>query len=346
MTGEYPRATDTFIRREVAALRTFGIHVQTFSVRRPHEEDIADPDVAESRKSTIYLLPPRRLIWAHLTQWISSPKKYLSAIKLAWSTCPPGLRGMTRQAAYFAEAGLLARLMKRHTLSHLHNNFADSSCSVAALAAEMGGFTFSFTIHGFREFLAHDLWWISEKIDRALFVNFISYSCRSLAMALSSQNCWEKLRIVHCGVDPTLFDVKEHRGDGRSLLYVGRLVNLKGLPILLEAIAKLQDATLIIAGEGPEGKVLQARATELGIADRVQFIGSQTQNSCPRTLEAGRRLRNEQLYGGHSGCPDGGAGGWRARRGDEDRRDTRVGRGWAKRFAGRAGKCRGACESR
>jgi len=35
MTGEYPRATDTFIQREVAALRASGVHVETLSVRRP-----------------------------------------------------------------------------------------------------------------------------------------------------------------------------------------------------------------------------------------------------------------------------------------------------------------------
>ena len=35
MTGEYPRATDVFIQREVAELRRQGFHVETFSVRQP-----------------------------------------------------------------------------------------------------------------------------------------------------------------------------------------------------------------------------------------------------------------------------------------------------------------------
>ena len=48
---------------------------------------------------------------------------------------------------------MLARWMKKHSLQHLHNHFADSSCSVAAIAAEMGGFTFSFTIYGTVNFL-------------------------------------------------------------------------------------------------------------------------------------------------------------------------------------------------
>ncbi len=46
------------------------------------------------------------------------------------------------------EAGLLAAWMSKLSLTHLHNHFADSSCSVAAIAAEIGGFSFSFTTHG------------------------------------------------------------------------------------------------------------------------------------------------------------------------------------------------------
>ena len=38
LTGEYPRATDTFIQREVAALRKQGVQIKTFSVRPTGEE--------------------------------------------------------------------------------------------------------------------------------------------------------------------------------------------------------------------------------------------------------------------------------------------------------------------
>src|SRR5437763_3741613 len=56
MTGEYPRATDTFIQREVAALRALGHHVQTFSVRTPPLNENAEAEILAERRSTIYLL--------------------------------------------------------------------------------------------------------------------------------------------------------------------------------------------------------------------------------------------------------------------------------------------------
>lgn len=57
MTGSYPRATDTFIQREVAAVRRLGVDVQTFSVRTPPESDRVGPERAAERGRTIYVLP-------------------------------------------------------------------------------------------------------------------------------------------------------------------------------------------------------------------------------------------------------------------------------------------------
>jgi glycosyltransferase involved in cell wall biosynthesis len=285
MTGEYARVTDTFIQREVAGLRALGHHVQTFSVRRPPKNENIGAETKAARESTIYLLPPRGLAQAHLVQLLSSPRKYFSALALAWSNCPPGLRAMARQAAYFAEAAMLVRLMKRHSLLHLHNHFSDSSCSVAAMAAEMGGFTFSFTMHGPAEFYEPKRWWIDKKIQRALFVNCISHFCRSQAMLLAPMDCWSKLRIVHCGIDPNSFEMKKHEGRGNRLLFIGRLAKAKGLPILLEAAARVADATLDIAGDGPERKILEEKARMLNISNRVKFLGYQSQQQVRELLK-------------------------------------------------------------
>jgi colanic acid/amylovoran biosynthesis glycosyltransferase len=285
MTGQYPRATDTFIQREVAALRALGHHVQTFSVRTPPQNENVDETILAERKSTIYLLPPRGLLIAHLAQMLSSPRRYLAAFALAWKICPHGVGAMARQAAYFAEAAMLVRQMKKHALSHLHNHFADSSCSVAAIAAAMGGITYSFTIHGPAEFYEPKFWRIDEKVRRALFVNCISHFCRSQVMLFTSLECWNKLRIVHCGVDPDTFVVKRHKGRGRQLLFVGRLAAMKGLPILLNALARLDGVTLNIAGDGPDRALLERQARELNVSSRLKFLGYQSQQQVRKLLE-------------------------------------------------------------
>ncbi len=169
MTGQYPRVTDTFIQREVATLRGPWISRADFSVRKPPDTESVGSENG-SREELHYLsAASNRVVRAHFVQLLSSPRRYFSALALAARNCPPGLRATARQVAYFAEAGMLARLMKKHSLAHLHNHLSDSSCSVAAIAAEIGGFTFSFTMHGPAEFYEPKLWWIDEKVRRALF---------------------------------------------------------------------------------------------------------------------------------------------------------------------------------
>jgi colanic acid/amylovoran biosynthesis glycosyltransferase len=284
MTGEYPRATDTFIQREVAALRALNYHVQTFSIRMPPQSEFVDANILAERKSTIYLLPPRGLVIAHLVQILSSPKRYFESLALAWKICPPGIRAIARHAAYFAEAAMLVRLMKKHALRHVHNHFADSSCSVAMIASAMGGTTYSFTIHGPGEFYQPGALRIDEKVKRALFVNCISNFCRSQVMLFTSLDCWNKLRIVHCGVDPEAFEFKKPEGHGNQLLYVGRLAAMKGLPVLLESLAKLEGVTLNVAGDGPDRAVLEEMAQSLNIGPRIKFLGYQSQQQVRKLL--------------------------------------------------------------
>jgi glycosyltransferase involved in cell wall biosynthesis len=101
-----------------------------------------------------------------------------------------------------------------------------------------------------------------------------------------------KVRVIHKGVDPRRLRIgpsyDRHRPPsvpadavppgGRSVLFVGRLVPYKGVPVLLEAFAELgrmgeERISLLIAGRGPLLSTLRPRATELGIAPRVHFLG-------------------------------------------------------------------------
>ena len=290
MTGEYPRATDTFIQREVAALRQRGVHVQTFSVRKPAKDENVGPEQQSEGQNTSYLQPicPWDLVKSHFKLLKSSPGRYFSAAWLALRARPPGLKALVWQLAYFAEAGLVASRMRKDELVHLHNHFSNSSCSVAMLASALGGFTYSFTMHGPAEFFAPEYWRIDEKIRRALFVCCISHFCRSQGMIFAPQEKWPRMHIVHCGVDPELYRRAHHEGQGKRLLFVGRLAAVKGLPVLFEAIAQLRqdrpNIILTIAGDGPDRQQLVQRAKELNIEENVRFLGYQSQSQVRELL--------------------------------------------------------------
>lgn len=85
--------------------------------------------------------------------------------------------------------------------------------------------------------------------------------------------------VISMGVNTSQFG-KQHRvldyfgqGDKRVVLFVGRLVEIKGVEYLIEAMKKV-DAMLVIVGDGPLRKELKARAAS--IKDKVVFMGAKT----------------------------------------------------------------------
>jgi glycosyltransferase involved in cell wall biosynthesis len=63
--------------------------------------------------------------------------------------------------------------------------------------------------------------------------------------------------------------------NGATLAFAGRLTAQKSLERALEAVAGADGVHLVVAGEGPDRAQLEERARELGIADRVRFLGAQ-----------------------------------------------------------------------
>jgi glycosyltransferase involved in cell wall biosynthesis len=62
--------------------------------------------------------------------------------------------------------------------------------------------------------------------------------------------------------------------DSATVLYAGRLTSEKGIAHLIRALAGSKiEWQLLVAGDGPERKSGEALAQQLGIADRIKFLG-------------------------------------------------------------------------
>lgn len=291
LTGEYPRATDTFIQREVAALRALGVTVETASVRRTDPSHHVGPEQRAEAAATFHLLEtalhPWRMTCAKLSA-LRHPHRFARALALAWRTAPKGLRGRIYNLVYFGEALVLAHRMKARGITHLHNHIAKSSGTVAMLAAEIADLPHSFTLHGPDIFFAPEHWALGEKIARASFVACISDFARSQAMLFSDPAHWHKLHVVHCGVDPALYAKARSTPDDR-LLFVGRLSAVKGVAVLLHALAQARATRpalgLDLIGDGEARGALEALARDLGLADAVRFHGYRGQAEVARMLK-------------------------------------------------------------
>ena len=83
------------------------------------------------------------------------------------------------------------------------------------------------------------------------------------------------VRIVHNGVSKAEFKPIETKTDATDLVFMGELRPVKGIDVLLDAIARLRDAgrnvTATLVGDGPERAALQAQAEALGLTGLVRF---------------------------------------------------------------------------
>ena len=119
--------------------------------------------------------------------------------------------------------------------------------------------------------------WGVKRLD---YVQCISEFTRDMARQAGYPD--RMLRMIPNAVDTDRFHSREPAAAAPSddvpcVVYVGRLRTVKGVYVLLDAWAEVVrqvPARLLIAGDGPEGDGLVARAAELGITDSIEFMGA------------------------------------------------------------------------
>jgi glycosyltransferase involved in cell wall biosynthesis len=98
-------------------------------------------------------------------------------------------------------------------------------------------------------------------------------------------------RVVHNGVNRSEFEPVITAPDATDLVFVGELRALKGVDVLLDAIALLaRDGTrvsLTVVGDGPDRAAFEGQATEQGVDKMVRFVGSMPARSA---FSLGRQL--------------------------------------------------------
>lgn len=85
-----------------------------------------------------------------------------------------------------------------------------------------------------------------------------------------------KAGVVYNGIDLSSFaESKPYPHPRPYILGIGRHVPQKGFDVLLKAFAQSVQTShdLLLAGDGPERGALEQLSAELGLADRVQFVG-------------------------------------------------------------------------
>lgn len=189
-----------------------------------------------------------------------------------------------------AQAWHAWRLCRQRKVAVIHAHWLIPQGLIAALLQKLPGTSIPFVVtsHG------ADLYALRspalQALKRLVLNRSSSATVVSSAMRMAVEQMGSDIRkvcVVPMGVDMAQRFTPGHGllRSSSELLFVGRLVEKKGLRHLLDALpmvlAALPEVRLTIAGFGPDEAFLQARTKELGLQDAVNFIGALAQKDLP-----------------------------------------------------------------
>ncbi|RRH77936.1 glycosyltransferase [Falsigemmobacter faecalis] len=278
----YPSPSHSFIRREIRALEAQGHEVLRLAMRAD-SAPLKDAGDREEATRTRHLL--REGAGPLLKAMLAEARGVAAALPRAWAAGKagsgagvPGTGGRLRHLIYLAEAARVAQIAKAEGASHLHAHFGTNAAMVAHLAHQISGLPYSFTLHGPEEFDAPLPLSLPAKIASAKFVAAISDFGRSQLMRWSAPEDWQRLEVVHCGIEPLKFASPLPLPEGRGrMVSIGRLSGQKGQLLLIEALAlaapRSADLHLTLVGDGALRVPIEAAIARHGLQDRVTLTG-------------------------------------------------------------------------
>lgn len=296
LINTYPRPSHSFIRREIAALEAEGVEVHRFAMRGI-ESELSDPaDLAEhARTERVLDAGGRRLLSGMLRQAAAKPRSFAAALKLARRRAHAGESSLARQIIYLAEGAHIAARAQELRLDHIHAHFGTNSTRVASYARLLGAVPFSFTVHGPEEFDNTAALDLGGKLAAAEFCATVSSYGRSQMCRWAAAGDWDKVQVVHCGLDLGRWDSPAPLPPGPfHMVAVGRFAEQKGFGLLIRAFATAwrRDPTLRLSlvGDGELRPQIQALVAAEGMSDAVHLLGWQNEAGVRAAMNAAHAL--------------------------------------------------------
>ncbi len=282
----FPKASETFVFREVCELRKLGMAVEVVTLYGPLNKDLdaamtdyAGPVTRLGLKKAPEML--RDLLW-WLRRRPRTSLRCLASMFRRWRSWETAGEALISIFCGFS----FARMFLARGIEHIHADWANGPATAAWTASRLSGLPFSFTGRagdifppdGALREKARDCCAIRTDVARN-----VPYLVEQAQVAA------DKVQLIHAAL---ALDVDQSAAPQLvppyTLLAVGRFVPKKGYDVLLKALNLLRkqgiDATLTLAGSGPEERRLKKLCQELALTDAVRFPGFAPHNAVPDLL--------------------------------------------------------------
>ena len=272
----FPRLSETFVLNEMLELERQGFDIEIFSLKAPTEPRFHS-QLSQVRAPVTYLARGESgASWPGIERDASTLDLDPTSTGEAFLKC---LRDEGQDyLKVFPSALSLAALARRRGIQHLHAHFASLATRTTVLAHMLSGVSFSFTAHA-KDIYHHDVNQdvLSEALERAKFVVTVTdYNVARLEEC--NPPARGKIRRIYNGIDLDRFLPQPlPNTQPPEIISVGRLVEKKGFPFLIEACRLLKDRgrrlRCTIIGGGDHEQQLRELIAALDLHDTVSLTG-------------------------------------------------------------------------
>lgn len=268
IVGEFPSQTEHFIQNEIDFLRRNGYTIYVVCLKKVLTKAITTADGFElSTKQNwwkgilkafgMFVHHPIKT-WGYFHNAQAFSQKKLLKVMRDWLVCI-----------------CINRQLPPVNFDHIHAHFAGWPSDIGFIFSLLLKRNFSFSAH------AHDIYTAPHTIKKKSLLSDFVITCTGYNKSYLVSVCGcpeEKINLVYHGlnVNKWVFKRISNVNSGNLILTIGRLVEKKGVIILLKAalLLKTKNITfrIVIIGEGPEQNSLKAFVRNKGLKENVFFL--------------------------------------------------------------------------
>lgn len=267
----FPKTSETFLQRDVAALLAQGLNLRLFSLWGGGGEFQGLP----VRNFNKWKLVP---LFLFIIPWqcVRRPRVVRDLFEGVFTRPAPSWLNFWENMLGAGFAGCFHRELQKHPPALIHGAWAGAPATAGWVLWRMFGWPYSTGAHAYDIYEHGGDWWLLEKLRHARFIHTSTDAAKRELVDRGVSPA--QVRVIRRGLDtfPAFKPLRLHRQPLR-LLCIARLVPKKGIDHQLAIYAAVKQAGLAfearIVGDGPLQASLEARAAELGLADQVKFLG-------------------------------------------------------------------------
>ena len=293
---QFPALSETFVAREVLALRALGAEIDVYTFKTAPAEDLAkmSAEMKALADEAIVLSPE------------TPPLALLPRVPAAAAANARFEHGSSA-AGRLGKAFALAKRLRQRPPQSLHAHWPYATM-VAHLASILTGIPYSVSIHAHE--VAHENGHFSEAFRRLGWASFCNGAAMEHLLGQLPPEARAKSHLVYHGVETDRFEplAMPASADPFRVVSAGRLTATKGFDRLIRACALARErgapVELAVLGRGDQEERLRSVAAEVGFAEHLTLPGWVPYDEVPAWIERSHVFALPASVGFHDGLPN------------------------------------------